>query len=98
VPRLRLVIVKKTYGVNKTAKITRRLRNFMLPKIQPATRMSSNDCMSLHTQRTGTTAVASFPIPIEDPHASLKCTAVNNGLYSIVNRLVIKIGEKLQGS
>jgi hypothetical protein len=54
--------------------------------------------MSLHTQRTGSTAVASFPIPSEDPHASVKCIAVNNGLYSLVIKLVVKIGEKLQGA
>jgi len=64
----------------------------MLPRIQPATLMS-NDCMSLHTQRTGSTAVTSFPIPSKDPHAFLKYSAVNSGLYSLVIRLVIKIGE-----
>jgi len=67
----------------------------MLPRIQPATAMLSNDCMSLHTQRRGITATASFTIPSEDPHASLKCIAVNNGLCSLVIRLVIKISEKL---
>jgi hypothetical protein len=43
----------------------------MLLRIQPATGNSSNDCMSLHTQRTGSIAIASLPIPSEDPHASV---------------------------
>jgi hypothetical protein len=77
---MRRVIVKKTVGINKRAKTTRRLRNFMLPRIQPATVMYSNECLSLHTQRTGITVIMSFPIQTEDPHASLKCVAVNNGL------------------
>jgi len=64
----------------------------MLPRIQPGTLMS-NDCVSLHTQRTGSTEVAAFPIPSKDPRASLKCSAVNSGIYSLVIRLVIKIGE-----
>jgi len=89
------MIVKKIFGVNKTAKITRRLRNFLLPRIQQATLMS-NDCMSLHTPRTGSTAVASCPIPNIEPHTSLKSIAVDSGLYYFVIRLVIKIGEKLQ--
>jgi hypothetical protein len=88
------MMVKKI-GINKTTKITRHLRNFMLLRIQPVTVMSSNDCMSHHTQRTRSTPTASFPIPSEDPHASAKCIAVNNGLYSVVIRLLIKIGEKL---
>jgi hypothetical protein len=82
----------------KKAKITRRLRNFVLPRIQLATGISSKDCMSLHTQRTVSSAIASFPIPSKDPHAFLKCIAVNNGLYFLVIRTVIKIGEKLKGS
>jgi hypothetical protein len=50
--------------------------------------------VSLHTQRTSSTAIAPFPIPGEDPHAFGKCIAVNNSIYSVV----IKIGEKLQGA
>jgi hypothetical protein len=91
------VIVKKI-GINKTTKITRRLSKFMLPRIQPAARTSSNDCMSLQTERTASTAIASFPIPSEALHFCHKCIAVNNGLYSFVIRLAIKIGENLQGS
>jgi len=43
----------------------------MLLRIQPATGNSSNDCMSLHTQRTGSTEIASFSIQSEDPNASV---------------------------